>query len=126
MATKKDMVKDILEIADVLGLEIEANEEMSSKVLTDLLSDLRAKKRDADNDTVADDAEQKETETETETASAEGENQEVSISEEYVIASGKSITSKKGILGEGDTAKPEYFAEGAFEKLVEKKFIVKG
>ena len=45
---------------------------------------------------------------------------------EFVIAEGKSLTSKKGILVAGNEAKKEYFAEGVFEDLKAKKVIVKG
>lgn len=120
MATKPEMLEEITELAKELGIELE-EKERSSRELTDLLSDLRAKKRDADKDTEAD---------KPDAVAEKKDDEEVELekveSDSYVIAKGKSITSKKGILSAGETAKPEYFSDGAFDNLVEKSFIVKG
>ena len=45
-----------------------------------------------------------------------------------VVAEGKTITSKKGILVEGDEVLPEYFAGGkkSIDSLLEAKCIKKG
>ena len=45
---------------------------------------------------------------------------------EYKIAAGKSVTSKKGILGPGVAVKPEYFPLGqeTIDTLIDKGFIV--
>lgn len=46
----------------------------------------------------------------------------------FVVAEGKTITSKKGILVEGDKVLPEYFAGGekSIDSLLKAKCIKKG
>ncbi len=48
----------------------------------------------------------------------------------YYMAEGKALTSKKGMLGEGDEVRAEYLAEGSAGKAlldhwVDEKFVVK-
>ena len=40
---------------------------------------------------------------------------------------GKAVTSKKGVLGDGDGVMPEYFANGqdTIDSLVEKGYLAK-
>jgi hypothetical protein len=45
----------------------------------------------------------------------------------WIVAAGKSITSKKGILDAGDKVEPEYLnSQASFDHMVELGFIVKG
>ena len=47
---------------------------------------------------------------------------------DWVVAEGKSITSKKGILAPGDKVKVAYLSGGekSFESLKKQKIVVKG
>jgi len=44
----------------------------------------------------------------------------------YSIAEGRSVTSKKGVLGPGDEVRPEWLGGGqkAFDSLLDKKFFI--
>lgn len=109
MATKKEIAAECIEIAEKLELEI-TTEGLNHEKLSDLLADLKAKAKDAELETQAD-------ETEDDDSKAE-----------WVIADGKSITSKKGVLDSGAEVKAEYLGggEAAFKTLVEAKVIVEG
>jgi hypothetical protein len=107
MASNKDLVLEAEGLAEELGLDI-VTSGLNNKALAALVSDLEAKKKDAETLTHADDAPEAE-------AGAVGP----------VIAKGKSITSLKGILSEGAQVTPDHFAGGqeTFDILTTRGFI---
>lgn len=58
MAKKSELVKEGIELAAGLGLDVEISEDMTHDALTEIVKDLRAKKVDEETPTVADDAEE--------------------------------------------------------------------
>jgi hypothetical protein len=100
MASNKDLIKEAEGLAEELGQEI-VTEGLNNKALAALVSDLKAKKKDAD------------------IAPANEE------SLGPVIAKGKSLTSLKGILCEGVPVTPEHFVGGqeTFDHLKNRGFI---
>ena len=107
MASNKALTKQAQELADVLKIKIPAMP-TDNKSLAKLVSDLKAKKKDADTETVADNAPPAEHEggevgaalMESETTDDKPEaTDDVLESNCHVITGGKSITTKRGILG---------------------------
>lgn len=111
MASNKDLITEAEALAEELGLEI-TTAGLNNKKLAALVSDLKAKKKDAETQTQADIAPE----------SNEDDGEE---SLGPVIAKGKSITSLKGILGEGSPVTPEHFVGGqeTFDHLKKRGFI---
>ena len=117
MASNKDLIIEAEALAEELGLLV-VTEGLNNKKLAALVSDLKAKKKDAETQTQADDA----------LESNEDEESDESAGEESlgpVIAKGKSLTSRKGILTEGTPVTPDHFAGGqeTFDDLKERGFI---
>lgn len=113
MPSNKELIAEAEALADELSREV-STEGLNNNKLAELVSDLKAKKKDAETETQADEAE------------AEVVNQEPA----YYVAPRNSITSKKGILS-GDTqdeVKPEYLHGGqdALDSLVKSGHILKG
>ena len=109
MASNKELTKTAQELAAELKISIE---DMPTKNddLRKLVSDLKAKKRDADNETVADGTDEGLT-AGTDDDTGEGEP-EVTIEPNcHVIAEGKAVTSKRGILGPGDVVTGSDFTD---------------
>ncbi|MCH9837692.1 hypothetical protein K0U83_18665 [bacterium] len=97
MPSNKELITEIDALASALGLDIETDG-LKNDQLAALVSDLKAKKTDAETDTAAD------------TAPARKAGKP-----EYYVAPRCAITSKRGILS-GDTedeVKAEYLAGGA-------------
>lgn len=110
---------ELIEQAAVLAAELEievVTEGLKNGELAALVSDLRAKKQDASRDTVADGEP-------TEPLTA----QVIDESDSYVVAHGRAVTSKRGILGEGSDVFEEYFPGGkeTFDVLVANGTLVK-
>jgi hypothetical protein len=107
MASNKDLILEAEGLAEELGLDI-VTSGLNNKALAALVSDLEAKKKDAETLTHADDAPEAK-------ADAAGP----------IIAKGKCITSLKGILSEGNPVTPEHFAGGqeTFDHLKKRGFI---
>ena len=118
MPSNKELVASATELAAALGIEIDTDG-MNNKDLSALVVDLRAKHTDAQTHTQADAAPAPEVAAPAPEVAADT----------YVIAGGRAITSRKGILsGDApDEVKPEYLAGGqkAFDKFVKSGHIVK-
>ncbi len=115
MASNKNLIKEANELAAELKLAINTDGR-NNKALSALVSDLKAKQRDAANDTQADIAETVEHEV-GETGAAlmetpataddtEGDAPEPAAEPAkafpFSVAAGKAITTKRGILAEGE------------------------
>ena len=98
-------------IAVDLGIEI-STKGLTNNELVALVSDLKAKQKDAENP-------------------AAEEAQAAAVAEDtrapYSVAKGKAITSKRGILSEGDEVKASYFVGGkeTLNALVDHGYVVK-
>lgn len=112
MASKEQLI----ETANVLAAELNKTintDDLKHEELVDLVTDLKAKKKDADTITQADDAPD---------ADDEDTFEEVPP---FTVADGKAITSMRGILAEGDEVKAEYLTGGqeSLEALVDAKHV---
>lgn len=87
MPSNKDLTTLADELAEKLGLTIET-EGLRNDGLAELVSDLKAKKKDADTQTAADEK------------------------PPFYVMPGKSLTSKRGILADGDEIKADDLAGG--------------
>lgn len=115
MPSNKTLINEAQNLADELGLSVETNG-LKNDGLADLVSDLRAKKRDAELETQADysgDADVTQPDPDPE---PEPEPEETGP----VVAKGRSVTTKRGILGEGKaiSAKDLSGGQNSLDKLV--------
>ncbi len=107
MASNKELIKQINHHANDLGMDRLELDGFNNAKLAELLSDLKAKWRDATTHTVADGVK--------------------GCSDIMVISEGKSLTTKRGILGPGDGIVPGDLAGGeeALEYFVSTGHVVK-
>ena len=106
MPSNTDLRKKADELAKALGLEIKT-EGLNNEKLAALVSDLKAKKKDADTQTAADDAEAKAIEAGNKAA----DKAKAVKKPPFYVMPGKAITSKRGILATERGAKVEDYAE---------------
>lgn len=121
MPSNKELINEANNLADELELSIQTDG-LKNEELSNLVSDLRAKKRDAENVTQADsDSDQQETD-------SDSDQQETDSDEAAspVVAEGRSVTTKRGVIGPGKAISPKDLNGGqaSFDKLV-KAGIVK-
>ena len=112
MASNKILTKETVAVALLLGLTVETDG-LNNAQLAALLSDLKAKQKDAETVTQADTAE----------AAEAAEAAEI----KFHVMAGKAITSKRGILADGDEIKAEDLAGGteALEAFVKSGHVGK-
>lgn len=105
MPSNAKLSKKAHEIAEKLGTPIETDG-LTSKELSDLLSDLSAKAKDAEHKTQTDEI--------------------PAAPDKYVVAKGKALTTLAGIKSEGDEVHPKHFYMGkdAFDHLRKTGYIV--
>ncbi len=110
MASNKELIKQINHHANNLGMDRLELDGFNNAKLAELLSDLKAKWRDATTHTVAD-----------------GVKVDNSCNGIMVISEGKSLTTKRGILGPGDGIVPGDLAGGeeALEYFVSTGHVLK-
>lgn len=110
MPSNKDLTEQINQLSEKLQIPVDLDG-LSNADLNKLLSDLKAKARDADNATQADDADGAD--------GADGADNDTQADDAAepkgvtVVAKGKAITSGAGLLTEGQEVKPEYLPGGA-------------
>ena len=114
MASNKELIAQAITLAAALEIEI-TTDGLNNKQLGDLVSDLKAKTKDAEHSTQADGQEAE--------AEAEAEEQAPGV----YVAKGKSITTKAGILSAGDEVTAKHLAGGdkALAQLVKGGHCVK-
>lgn len=128
MPSNKELTTEAKALAEELGLPI-TTEGLNNQALAALVSDLKAKKRDADTATPADVAPTSEDFEDFEDLEDLDEEdmvtQPVATKKGSVIAPGKCLTSLKGILSEGMPVTPEHFPGGqeTFDNLKKRGFI---
>lgn len=116
MASNKELAAEAVELAEELGIEI-TTDGMNNKALSALVSDLKAKKKDAELQTQADGDQSDESEGDAEEGRAPG----------VYIADGKAVTSKIGVLSEGRAVEAKHFAGGqkTLDNLIKRGHCVK-
>ena len=87
MATNIELIKRATDLAEKLGTVV-VTEGLTNAALKDLIRELRAQMGDTDEDEAP------------------------VVVTRYVVAAGKAITSKRGVLADGDEVKPEFFNNG--------------
>lgn len=112
MASNKELTAEAIELAEELGIEI-TTDGLNNKALSALVSDLKAKKTDAELQTQADGDQSDEAE----------EGREPGV----YIAEGKAVTSKIGVLSEGRAVEANHFAGGqkTLDNLIKRGHCVK-
>ncbi len=113
MASNKQLIEDI-----ILLKPDAVTDGLKNDDLVAMLKDLRPQKTADTSEALKPDA-----------AAAEAAAAEAAAADEpreYKIAQGKSVTSKKGVLGPGAIVKPEYFSLGqeTIDSLIDKGYIV--
>jgi hypothetical protein len=111
MANKETLTADIVELA--AELEVEAiTDDLTNKELVALKAELTAKLPDAEAEAPA---------------APKAPKAPAPPKADHVVADGKSVTSLKGIKGEGDEVFPGMFSGGSetFANLIERGVIVK-
>lgn len=124
MASKQELATTAHTLAGSLNMEVET-EGLDHAQLTDLVKDLRAKKKDAETVTQADEQQPKtpeEPEAPEEPKTPEEPTTPVAA-DEYVVADGCSVTSLRGIIDAGQDVDASMFVHG--EKTM-RTFIKKG
>lgn len=96
MPSNKDLINEANNLADELDLSVQTDGLKNDK-LVDLVSDLRAKKRDAELNTQADPEQEPEQEPE---------------QSGPVVAEGRSVTTKRGIIGPGKSIRASDLSGG--------------
>ena len=112
MASNKDLIKQATEIAAELDIRINTSGLNNAK-LAALVSDLKAKQRDAGLDTQADTAPVAAEHEVGETGAAlleEAATEPAAPAFPFSVAPGKALTTKRGVLGEGEEIKAEDIA----------------
>jgi autotransporter adhesin len=117
MATKKELIETATELAVSLGIEIDCDG-LSHGKLTALVKDLNAKQTDAETVTQAD--------TPVAKVVVETVETDTPVAKVYKVAHGKCITSKRGMIGEGNPVEVKDLAAGedALLALVKKGVVV--
>ena len=105
MPSNAELTSQITELAEKLGVTVETKD-LKNAELSDLLSDLKAKERDAELTTQADESTDGE-----DTPPADDEPEVVELPP-FSVAPGKAITSKRGILDSGSEVKADDLAGG--------------
>ena len=116
MASNAELIKLIEEAATAAGVDVPDTTGKNNGQLSEILSTIKQAERKQDKADKMKDSSAK--------ADAEAKNPEVE-KPDYELAKGKSLTTKKGIIGEGKEIKAEYLAGGkdALDALVEKGYI---
>ena len=103
MASNQELAAEAVELAEELGIEVTADG-LNNKALSALVSDLKAKKKDAELQTQAD-GEQSD--------DSEGDaDEEDERAPGVYVAVGKAVTSKIGVLSEGRAVEAKHFTNG--------------
>lgn len=119
MPSNNSFKKEITGLAKALGLEINTDG-LNNNKLAALVKDLRAKKKDAETETQADNAPR--------VAAADKTATEPEPKDSYLVCAGKAITTRRGILSGDDVIRPEDIAGGkeALENFVLSGHVEKG
>jgi hypothetical protein len=139
MASNKELAAEAVELAEELGTEV-TTDGLNNKALSALVSDLKAKKKDAELQTQAegdaddsegdqsDDSEGDADDSEGDADDSEGDaDEEDERAPGVYIADGKAVTSKIGVLSEGRAVEAKHFVGGqkTLDNLIKRGHCVK-
>jgi len=143
MASNKELAAEAAELAAELGIQV-TTDGLNNKALSELVSDLKAKKKDAELQTQADgdqsddsDGDAAGDQSDDSDGDADGDQSDDSdgdaAAEEderapgVYVADGKAVTSKIGVLAEGRAVEAKHFAGGqkTLDNLIERGHCVK-
>ena len=105
MPSNAELITQAEALAEELGLEIET-EGLNNEKLAALVSDLKAKKKDAENAAAEDAVAAK-------AAADEAKAEAAAKKPDFYVMPGKAITSKRGILSDGQEIKADDLPGGA-------------
>lgn len=135
MPSNAEYTKQAEELAEGLGLEI-STEGLNNEKLAALVSDLKAKKKDADNQAAEEAAAKAAAELEEKAKEdsaaaaikAKQDAEKAAKKPPFYVMPGKAITSKRGVLSDGDEIKVDDLAGGkeALEAFVKSGHVGKG
>ncbi len=111
MSSNKELKKQAIELANLLEIpENEIDLDQDNDGLVELVTDLSDKLANADKP-----------------KAPEAPKVKPAKKAPYVIAPGKAVTSKRGVLGEGDACEADNFAGGedTLKNLVKNGFVIK-
>ena len=123
MASNKELAAEAAELAVELGIQV-TTDGLNNRALSALVSDLKAKKRDAELQTQADGDQSDDSDGDAgEEAAAEEDERAPGV----YVADGKAVTSKIGVLAEGRAVEAKHFAGGqkTLDNLIERGHCVK-
>ncbi len=146
MASNKELAAEAAELAAELGIQV-TTDGLNNKALSALVSDLKAKKKDAELQTQADgdqsddsdgdadgDADDSDGDgDQSDDSDGDGDADEEAAAEEderapgVYVADGKAVTSKIGVLAEGRAVEAKHFAGGqeTLDNLIKRGHCVK-
>lgn len=124
MASNQVLIDEINADCKALGITVNAAG-LTNAALVALLSDLKAQKKSAHDSNSTDD--NGANTQERKVSESQCTVNESGLAFTYNIVKGKAITSKRGVLSDGDLVKPEYFAGGqdTLDDLYQRGFIEK-
>lgn len=125
MPSNADIIKAIAEISEELGKDAPETEGKNNGELASILSALKAEKKEADKDLTPDAAAKAGAEAKEEAATAKEEA--AAKKPPFYVKEGKAVTSKRGILSDGDEIKADDLAGGkeALDAFVKSGHVVK-
>lgn len=120
MPSNKELKKQAGELAEQLGVLVDTGG-LKNDELAALVSDLKAKLRDAENVTQADRGRPGPT-----GADQADQADQTDQTDRFYMAKGKALICKRGILADGDEVKAEYLpgGEATLEKFVKSGHII--
>lgn len=126
MPSNTDIIKAIAEISEELGKEAPATEGKNNGELANILSALKAEKKEADKDLTPDAAAKAGAQAKEEAATAKEEA--AAKKPPFYVKEGKAVTSKRGILSDGDEIKADDLPGGkeALDAFVKSGHVAKG
>lgn len=128
MPSNKQYTEEVIKLAGELGLEVET-EGLNNQELAALVSDLKAKKKDVENETLADKAENDAAAAAAleKLESGETKEKEAAKKPSFCVGERKAFTTKRGILSDGDEIKADDLPGGkeALDAFVESGHVVK-
>jgi hypothetical protein len=102
MPSNKELINEANNLADELELSVQTDG-LKNEGLAELVSDLRAKKRDADTQTQADD---------TDDTDDTDESGPLAKIDDPRVTEGRSVTTKRGIIGPGGSIRASDLSGG--------------
>jgi peptidoglycan hydrolase CwlO-like protein len=130
MPSNADIIKEIESLSAELEKDVPETEGKNNADLANILSGLKAEKKEADKDLTPNAGAKAAAEAKAEAKAKAEEEAKAAKKPPYYVADGKAVTCKKGMLSEGDEVKAEYLADGedgkkALSDLVKKSVVVK-